>query len=62
MSKNINQKAYTEVKLLKLDIFRECFREWFPVFLHSKYISKILIYDMFAGSGSVSKAHLVHLF
>jgi len=55
MAKNINKKAYTEETLLKLDIFRECFREWFPVFLHSKFISKIFIYDLFAGSGSDSE-------
>jgi len=55
MAKNINKKAYTKETLLKLDIFRECFREWFPVFLHSRFISKIFIYDLFAGSGSDSE-------
>ena len=51
MAKNINKQVYSEETLLKLDIFRECFREWFPVFLHNKYIQKIFIYDFFAGSG-----------
>lgn len=52
MAKNINKLSFSEETLLKLDIFRECFREWFPVFLHTKYISNIFIYDLFAGSGT----------
>jgi three-Cys-motif partner protein len=52
MAKNINKNVYSEETLLKLDIFRECFREWFPVFLHNPYISNIYIYDFFAGSGT----------
>lgn len=52
MTKNINKSVFTEQTLLKLDIFRECFREWFPVFLNNPFISKIFIYDMFAGSGT----------
>lgn len=52
MAKNINKKIYSEETLLKLDIFRECFREWFPVFLHNPHITNIFIYDFFAGSGT----------
>ncbi len=52
MAKNINRQTYSEQTLLKLDIFRECFREWLPVFLHNPYIEKIYIYDFFAGSGT----------
>lgn len=52
MAKNINKNVYSEETLLKLDIFRECFREWFPVFLHNPYITNIYIYDFFAGSGT----------
>ena len=52
MAKNINKKVYSEETLLKLDIFRECFREWFPVFLYNRYITNIYIYDFFAGSGT----------
>lgn len=52
MAKNINKKTYSEQTLLKLDIFRECFREWFPVFLHNQRIEHIYIYDLFAGSGT----------
>ena len=32
-------------------IFRECFKEWYPVFLNNPYVSRLIIYDMFAGSG-----------
>lgn len=49
--KDINKSAYSYGTRLKLDIFRKCFREWFPVFVHNKSIHKIYIYDLFAGSG-----------
>lgn len=52
--KDINNKPFDEGTLLKLDIFRDCFREWFPVFVHNPAISRIYIYDMFAGSGKDS--------
>lgn len=49
--KDINKTEFTEETKLKLDIFRKCFREWYPVFVHHKYISHMFVYDMFAGSG-----------
>ena len=52
--KDINNKPFDEGTILKLDIFRDCFREWFPVFVHNPAISHIFIYDMFAGSGKDS--------
>lgn len=52
--KDINNKPFDEGTLLKLNIFRDCFREWFPVFVHNPAISHIFIYDMFAGSGKDS--------
>ena len=54
MAKNINTKPFDESTLLKLDIFGECFREWFPVFLHSPWYEKVYIFDFFAGSGTDS--------
>jgi three-Cys-motif partner protein len=51
MTKNINSHRFSATTQLKLEIFRECFREWLPVFLHNQFISKIFIYDLFAGSG-----------
>ena len=51
MAKNINSLEYPEETMLKLDIFRKCFREWYPVFLHAPHITHLFIYDMFAGSG-----------
>lgn len=51
MAKDINKTIFTEETKLKLDIFRECFREWYPVFLHNQYIKRLYIYDMFAGRG-----------
>ena len=49
--KDINNYEFSEGTKLKLDIFRQCFREWYPVFVHNPYISHIYVYDMFAGSG-----------
>jgi len=51
MAKNMHKKPFSEETKLKLDIFRECFREWFPVFAHQTFWNKLYIYDFFAGSG-----------
>lgn len=58
MAKDINKEVFSEATLLKLDIFAECFREWFPVFIHNTYIKEIYIVDFFAGSGNDSVGHL----
>lgn len=50
--KDINKQPFTDATMLKLDIFRRCFREWFPVFVHYPHVKQIFIYDMFAGSGT----------
>ena len=49
--KDINKAEFTEETKLKLELFRECFREWYPVFINYRYIKHIFVYDMFAGSG-----------
>lgn len=49
---DINKKPFHEATMLKLEIFRKCFREWFPVFVHHPGVKQIFIYDMFAGSGT----------
>lgn len=54
VKKDINSEPFPEATMLKLDIFRRCFREWFPVFVHHPSVEKIYIYDMFAGSGTDS--------
>jgi three-Cys-motif partner protein len=51
MAKDINKDKFPEETKLKLEIFAECFREWFPVFVHNQFIQKVFIYDFFAGSG-----------
>jgi len=43
MAKNMHKKSFSEETKLKLDIFRECFREWFPVFVHQTFWSKLYI-------------------
>ena len=55
--KDINKEPFHEATMLKLDIFRKCFREWFPVFVHHSSVKKIFIYDMFAGSGTDSEGN-----
>lgn len=54
MAINININPFDESTMLKLDIFSECFREWFPVFIHSPWYKKVYIFDFFAGSGTDS--------
>ncbi len=54
MAKNINTKPFDETTQLKLDIFRECFREWLPVFIHDYWTEGVYIFDFFAGSGTDS--------
>ncbi len=39
----------------KLEVFKEYFKESFPVFLHSTYFKEIYIYDFFAGQGQNTK-------
>jgi len=51
MGKDINKSVFDEATKLKLDIFGECFEEWFPVFLHSPWYKKLYVFDFFAGSG-----------
>ncbi len=54
---DINKQPFHEATMLKLDIFRRCFREWFPVFVHHPNVKQIFIYDMFAGSGTDSEGN-----
>jgi three-Cys-motif partner protein len=58
MAKDINKDRFPEETKLKLKIFAECFREWFPVFIHNPYIKVVYIYDFFAGSGKDTEGTL----
>ncbi|MDR1524908.1 MAG: three-Cys-motif partner protein TcmP [Tannerella sp.] len=58
MAKDINKEVFPEETLLKLKIFTECFREWFPVFIHNPFTKGVYIVDFFAGSGMDSKGNL----
>lgn len=51
MVEKFHNKPFDEATMLKLDIFRECFREWLPVFVHNPKISKIFVYDFFCWTG-----------
>jgi len=51
MAKNINSKSFDDSTKLKLEIFRECFKEWLPVFIHDQWTDKVHVFDFFAGSG-----------
>jgi three-Cys-motif partner protein len=57
MSKNINEGIFDDSTLLKLEIFKDCFKEWLPVYIYNKHISSIYIFDFFAGSGSDSSGN-----
>ena len=50
--RDINQSKFDKGTNLKLDIFRECFREWFPVLANDIFTQKLYIFDLFAGSGT----------
>jgi three-Cys-motif partner protein len=52
MTKDINKDKFDESTKCKLNIFRNCFKEWFPVFLHSEWAKEVYIFDFFAGSGT----------
>lgn len=52
MTVDINKNTFDEKTLLKLDIFKDCFKDWFPVFLNNKYVTDIHIMDLFSGSGT----------
>jgi len=51
MADKFHEKPFDEATKLKLEIFGECFREWLPVFVYNPTVSKIFVYDFFAGSG-----------
>lgn len=57
MAKDINKEAFDGATKLKLEIFRECFKEWLPVFIHNTFVEKVFIYDFFAGSGIDSEGN-----
>jgi three-Cys-motif partner protein len=55
MAKDINKSSFDHATKIKLDIFRESFKEWLPIFIHTPYVEKRYIYDFFAGSGMDSE-------
>ncbi len=55
MAKDINGSPFDDGTKIKLDIFRRCFREWYPVFVHDPFTEKLFVFDMFAGSGMDTK-------
>lgn len=48
---NFHKDAFDDATKSKLEIFKEYFKESFPVFVHSKTFDEIYIYDFFAGQG-----------
>tara|TARA_R110002072_G_scaffold75624_1_gene177862 strand:+ start:5399 stop:6526 length:1128 start_codon:yes stop_codon:yes gene_type:complete len=55
MAKDINKNVFDDATKFKLEIFRECFKEWLPVFIHNPFVEKVFVYDFFAGSGKDSE-------
>ncbi|MCG3143187.1 MAG: hypothetical protein HONDAALG_00508 [Gammaproteobacteria bacterium] len=49
--KDLHSNSFDESTLTKLDIFEKYLMEWLPVFLHTKNVKKIAIWDFFAGPG-----------
>lgn len=52
MAKDMHKDVFDEATKLKLNIFGECFEEWLPVFNYNKYTERVIIFDLFAGSGT----------
>ena len=50
-NKNFHSKKFDKGTRIKVEIFRDYFRESFPVFVHNPYFKEIFIYDFFAGQG-----------
>jgi three-Cys-motif partner protein len=57
MSEDINANPFDDATKDKLDLFRNCFKEWFPTLLHNPYCNKLYVYDFFAGSGKDSEGN-----
>ena len=49
--KNFHKSQFDKGTQSKLEVFKEYFKESFPVFLHSPFFAEIFIYDFFAGQG-----------
>lgn len=49
--KDFHNSKFDKGTQSKLEVFKEYFKESFPVFLHSPFFDEILIYDFFAGQG-----------
>ena len=49
--KDLHDEPFDEGTITKLEIFEDYFKEWIPVFLKTKWIDTIQIYDFFAGTG-----------
>ena len=54
--KDFHNKEFDFATLKKLDIYREYFKESFPVFLYGGW-SNVMIYDFFAGAGADSEGN-----
>lgn len=48
---DINEKAFDDATLIKLDIFEKYFEEWLPVWLYQETCESVLITDFLAGPG-----------
>lgn len=53
--KDFHNSKFDKGTQSKLEVFKEYFKESFPVFLHSHVFDEIFIYDFFAGQGQNDK-------
>lgn len=49
---DLHKKPYDEGTQEKLDFYRDYLLEWFHVFINSKYVDELQVFDFFAGPGS----------
>lgn len=57
MSKDFFIRPFTEDTNVKLELYREYLKKWFPVFLaaHNPFVQKVNLFDLFCGAGRDSQ-------
>ena len=57
MSKDFFDKPFTEDTNVKLELYREHLKKWFPVFIAAKrpFVNTVNLFDLFCGTGKDSE-------
>lgn len=57
MSKDFFNRPFTEDTNVKLELYREYLKKWFPVFIaaHKPFVQVVNLFDLFCGTGRDSE-------